>query len=79
MLFLVGHAKRGLHPKFELTWLRTRLVQPTLSLNCNFYGKNAFLEQHEKRADQHFDSWGCFANSSAMKDYSVNLTMQIDS
>ena len=29
MVFLVGHAKRGLHPKFELIWLKTRLVQST--------------------------------------------------
>ena len=29
MVFLVGHAKRGSHPKFELIWLKTRLAQST--------------------------------------------------
>ena len=29
MVFLVGHAKRGLHPKFEPIWLKTSLAQST--------------------------------------------------
>ena len=31
------------------------------------------LEQHDKRADQHFDRWNWFVNSSAIEDYFMNL------